>query len=253
MRFARHIRQLDGLIDRPIAHRGLHDRKSGKVENTASAFAAAIVNGYAIECDVQLTGDGEAVVFHDEALDRLTTSSGHVVAKTTADMQTLELRASKDRIQTFAQLLDQVSGKVPLIVEIKSHWDGKPELALRVIQVSERYQGQIAFMSFDPAIVALLAHQAPHRIRGIVADRAYDPYYAAMPVSARNNLRSLLHIDESKPHFVSFDHAGLPWTPVQALRSWGMPVICWTIRSQAEASRALRYSDQITFEGYLPA
>jgi glycerophosphoryl diester phosphodiesterase len=253
MRFARHIRQLDGLIDRPVAHRGLHDIKANVVENTASAFAAAIKAQYSIECDVQLTSDGEAVVFHDETVNRLTTSTGHIRGKRGADVQALDLRASKDRIQTLTELLDQVAGSVPLVVEIKSLWDGKPDLAQRVLRVSKSYRGPIAFMSFDPTIVALLAHEAPHRIRGIVADRAHDPYYAAMPIAARRNLRTLLHIDESKPHFVSFDHTGLPWQPVQSLRAWGMPVVCWTIKSAQDASRALRYCDQITFEGYLPA
>src|SRR4051794_2404055 len=62
---------LDWLTARPIAHRGLHDKAKGVIENTVSAALAAVDAGYAIECDVQLTGDGEAVVFHDFTLDRL--------------------------------------------------------------------------------------------------------------------------------------------------------------------------------------
>jgi glycerophosphoryl diester phosphodiesterase len=83
MRYSRHLRQLDGLFDRPIAHRGLHRAHDGIVENTESAFAAAIAGHYAIECDVQLSSDGEAMVFHDDRLERLTESSGPVAARST--------------------------------------------------------------------------------------------------------------------------------------------------------------------------
>src|SRR4029079_14090478 len=63
---------LDWLIARPWAHRGLHDVQKGVIENTPSAFTAAIAAGYGIECDLQVSADGEAMVFHDAGLGRLT-------------------------------------------------------------------------------------------------------------------------------------------------------------------------------------
>ena len=60
------------LVARPIAHRGLHDAAKGIIENSLAAARAAIAGNYAIECDAQLSADGEAVVFHDDTLDRLT-------------------------------------------------------------------------------------------------------------------------------------------------------------------------------------
>jgi glycerophosphoryl diester phosphodiesterase len=83
-------RTVDFITARPIAHRGLHDISQGIVENTASAFAGAIARGYAIECDLQLTGDGEAVVFHDERLERLTQGRGMVKDLTAAEMKRLD-------------------------------------------------------------------------------------------------------------------------------------------------------------------
>jgi hypothetical protein len=93
-------RAFDWLIARPIAHRGLHDAKRGVVENTRSAFAAAMASNYAIECDVQLTADGEAVVFHDDTLDRLATAQGPLIARTSAELRSIALRGSTDRIET---------------------------------------------------------------------------------------------------------------------------------------------------------
>ena len=64
------------LTARPIAHRGLHDAPSGVIENTPSAFRAAIASGYGIECDLQVSADGEAMVYHDDVLGRLTDHHG---------------------------------------------------------------------------------------------------------------------------------------------------------------------------------
>jgi len=67
---------VDWIAARPVAHRGLHDAKAGVIENTAAAFQAAVDGGYAMECDVQISADGEAMVFHDDTLDRLMQDSG---------------------------------------------------------------------------------------------------------------------------------------------------------------------------------
>ncbi len=252
MRFSRHLRQLDGLFDRPIAHRGLHNAGKGIVENSQGAFEAAIQHRYAIECDVQLTSDGEAIVFHDETLERLTHSQGYVAQKSVRELKSIALKSTQDRMQTLPELLDQISGQVPLVIEIKSLWDGKSGLTERVVDVIHAYKGQVAVMSFDPGIVTLLAHIATSHVRGIVAERAHDPYHKFMPISQRYSLRTFSHLEQSRPHFVSCDATGLPYAPVQSLRQSGMPVICWTIRSKEHASRALRYCDQITFEQFLP-
>src|SRR5688572_7739748 len=92
----------DWLIGRPIAHRGLHDSKRGVIENTRSAFAAAIASNYSIECDVQLTADSEAVVFHDDTLDRLTLAQGPLITRTAAELKSVAFRSSSDRIGTLA-------------------------------------------------------------------------------------------------------------------------------------------------------
>lgn len=243
---------MDWLVRRPIAHRGLHDERTGVLENTGSAFAAAIERNYAIECDVQLTADGEAVVFHDETLDRVTKGSGLLLTKSLLDLRSVPYKASSDRIQTLPELLAQVAGRVPLVVEIKSHWDGSAILTERVVDCVNGYDGPLALMSFDPEILRVLAMQAPHLTRGIVADRVHDPYYEALSVQRRRDLRTFAHLGETKPHFVSFDYMGLPFAPVQNIRAQGFPVITWTIKSESAASKARRYSDQITFEQYLP-
>ena len=250
MRFTPELRRLDWLVARPIAHRGLHDRARKIIENSASAFAAAMAGNYAIECDLQITGDGEAIVFHDETLERLTDGTGLVKARSTADLQKLKLAGSPDRMQTLGELLDQVDGRVPLVIELKSHWDGDVALVERALAVLESYVGPYALMSFDPDLVAAMAVFSPETVRGITADRAVDPYYSFLPVTRRLELRQFSHVARTQPHFVSFYFKEFPFGPVQEFRAAGHPVISWTIRNREEQAQALRYSDQVTFEGY---
>jgi glycerophosphoryl diester phosphodiesterase len=243
---------LDWLVARPIAHRGLHDISRGIVENTASAFAAAIAGGFAIECDVQIAADGEAMVFHDETLERLTESQGWVKNLPTTEMRKLTIRNSRDRVQTLAELLDQVNGKVPLLIELKSHWDGNCALVTRALDVLQNYGEAHSLMSFDPDIIEAVRMRSPSTVRGIVADRGIDEHYNLLPLERRLELRNFSHVGRTEPHFVSFYFRDLPFAPVTGLRGTGHPVISWTIRSPEDASIARRYSDQIIFEGFLP-
>ena len=243
-------RAVDFLTARPIAHRGLHDFSTGVVENTASAFAAAIAGGYAIECDLQLTRDGEAVVFHDDHVERLTEGRGMVKDHTAAEMKQLTMRNSTDKVQTLAELLTQVNGQVPLVIELKSLWDGDARLAQRAIEELKSYSGPHCLMSFDPDAIAAVRRFAPHIIRGIVAERATDSYYNSLPLPKQTELRTFSHLARTRPDFVSFFYEELPWAPITALRASGMPIITWTIRSPQQAVKAMRCSDQITFEGF---
>jgi glycerophosphoryl diester phosphodiesterase len=252
MRFTPQLRDLDWLVARPIAHRGLHQENQGILENTKSAYAAAIARNYAIECDLQINADGEAMVFHDETLERLTAATGWVKNFTTRQLQAINYHIGSDHIQTLGELLAQVAGQVPLIIELKTHWDGDTRLARRALDILADYHGPHCLMSFDPDLIAAVAEMSPGTTRGITADRTVDPYYSGLPLSKRLAMRSFSHLARTRPHFVSYYFRDLPFPPVAEIHSLGHPVITWTIRSKADAAMAKRYSDQITFEGFLP-
>jgi glycerophosphoryl diester phosphodiesterase len=249
-RFSPQLRSLDWLLARPIAHRGLHDIAARCIENTSSAFAAAIARNYSIECDLQLTADGEAVVFHDETLDRLIDGQGWIRNFSAGELKSMHFKAGDDRIQTLGELLHQVAGKVTLVIELKSHFDGDLRLVERVLDVLAPYDGPFCVMSFDPLLMQAVAALSPHTVRGITADRVTDLYYRALPFSQRLAMRHLDHLEKTRPHFVSYHFRDLPFAPVQRIRASGHPVITWTIRSAEDERLARRYSDQITFEGY---
>jgi glycerophosphoryl diester phosphodiesterase len=252
MRFTPQLRELGWLVARPIAHRGLHDSNAGIIENTESAFAGAIENGYAIECDIQLSADGEAMVFHDDTVDRLAEAKGAVGAFASGALRKLKLKSSSDHMQTLDELLEQVNGRSTLVIELKSRWDGDAELAKRAVEVLGSYGGPFGLMSFDPFLLEALRELSPDVVRGIVADRATDAYYKFLPLAKRCELRTLAHVGRTEPHFVSYNWRDLPFEPITEIRQRGYPIITWTLRSKEAASRALRYCDQVTFEGYTP-
>lgn len=241
------------LVASPIAHRGLHDKARGIIENSASAALAAIDRGFAIECDVQLTSDGEAVVFHDFALDRLTGQHGRVDAHTAAALGTIKLTGSADTILSLSNFLALLSGRTPLILEIKSRFDGDMRLTRRTAEVLKDYQGPVAVKSFDPRIVAELV-SLTDRPRGIISAAAFDgkdmQHIAPAEKFAMSNL---LHLASSRPDFLSWRVTDLPHASPFLCRHLGhMPVMTWTVRTPSDVAAAKAHADQIVFEGFDP-
>lgn len=246
---------LDWLTERPIAHRGLHDRAAGRIENTLSAAEAAIAGGFAIECDVQISADGEAMVFHDGDLDRLTAATGPVREKTAAELGSLAVDDTADRIPTLTEFLDVIGDRTPLVIEIKSRFDGDENLARRTAAILAGRPGRHVVKSFDPAIVTLLRRLAPDLPRGIVGQSRYDVGEAAkLPPGQLRAMTDLLHWDETRPDFLSWRHSDLPCAAAFFPRRFaGLPVVTWTVRSPADSGAALAHADQIVFEGFVPA
>ncbi|SON56016.1 Glycerophosphoryl diester phosphodiesterase [Hartmannibacter diazotrophicus] len=244
----------DWLIARPVAHRGLHDIKAGRVENTPSAVEAAIARNFAIEIDIHLSADGEAFVFHDSTLDRLTEGTGPVAAMTIADLKRVPFTATSDRIPTLDEVLEIVGGKVPIVIEVKS-FAGHETTALvaRSVEIVRAYKGPAALMSFDPGAVLAMRQLAPDIPRGIVADDCSDEDdWGGFSRWQRFYLRNLLHAPKTRPHFVNYWVKALPTPAPALLRRLGVPILTWTIRTAEDVARASRHADQIVFEGFDP-
>lgn len=244
---------LGWLTARPIAHRGLHGLAPGVVENCPRAFEAAIAGNYAIECDVQPSADGEAIVFHDATLDRLTAETGRVEQRTVAALKAAVFRATDDSMITLPELFALVDGRVPLVVEIKSEFAGKLALTRRVAALAAAYAGPLALMSFDPEPIAWLRDQAPGLVRGIVAESHFaGAHWARLPEGLRTELATVAHMNRTDPHFLSWRVADLPNPVTEHFRgALARPVICWTVRTDDERVIGARHADQVTFEGYL--
>lgn len=240
----------------PIAHRGLHDRARGCIENSRSAVLAAIEAGYGIEIDIQSAACGEAMVFHDDDLARLTGEAGRVRDYPAEALGRMRLKGSEETIPMLTDILALVAGRAPLFVEIKDQDGGLgPEvgpLEARVAALIEGYDGPVALMSFNPHSVAALADAAPDLPRGLTTCDFRDASWR-IDEDRRRALARIEDFDRVGAAFVSHAQRDLANPAVTALRDRGVPILCWTVRSPAEAALARRLSRNITFEGYRPA
>jgi glycerophosphoryl diester phosphodiesterase len=242
------------LTARPVAHRGLHDAAAGIIENMPGAAQAAVAGNFAIECDIQLTSDGEAMVHHDDELGRLTDGSGPLLKKTAAELKAVSFKTTSERMMRLAELCALIAGRVPLVIEVKSHFDGDRRLVTRMAEVLSSYDGPAVGMSFDPDQVMALRELIPSRPRGIVAERHYtaEDWPEASPAQ-RREMKHLHHVFRTQPDFVAYWVDELPSpAPWIARNIFGRPLLTWTVRTPAQRARAARHADQMIFEGFRP-
>lgn len=224
-----------------FAHRGLHG--PGVPENSPSAFAAAIARGFGVECDIQSSADGEAMVFHDWELDRLTGESGPVADRSAAQLGEIALTGSADRIPALRQLLEQLGGRAPLLIEIKSRRAMQVAPICHAVRRSlESYHGEHAVMSFDPRVPRWFADHSPQTVRGLVVTEENGK-------GAIGRLKRRLSLWHARPDFLAYDIRDLPSRFAAAQRRRGLPVASWTVRSPELRERAERHADAPIAEG----
>ena len=244
------------LLARPIAHRGLHDVADGRAENSPAAFNAAIVAGYGIEIDVQLSSDGVAMVFHDYHLDRLTAETSAVALCSAQALSKTILSGGQDTIPSLEQTLALVAGRAPLLIEIKDQ-DGSMgsnvgSLEAAVAVALKTYQGDVAVMSFNPNGVAAFAKLQPKIPVGLVTDRFLATDWPNLSTTTRNQLRQISNFERIGACFISHNQAQLNDRAVTELKARNVPILCWTIQSQADEKKARTVANNITFDSYLP-
>lgn len=243
------------FYDLPLAHRALHDVTDGRPENSRAAIRAAIAGGYGIEVDVQLSADGAAMVFHDYALDRLTSEAGTVRERDAAALGHVQLSGGDEGIPDLPEVLELVAGRVPLVVEIKDQ-DGAmgPDvgpLEAATAAALQGYAGPLAVMSFNPHSVMRMAELLPDVPRGIVTS-AYSADWP-LPNDVRDHLRAIPDYDRVGACFISHEVSDLARPRVAALKAKGAMICCWTVRSAAQEAEARQIAHNVTFEGYTAA
>jgi glycerophosphoryl diester phosphodiesterase len=248
------MRAPDWLTARPVAHRGLHDAARGIMENMPAAAEAAVAHNFSIECDIQLTADGQAMVHHDDALGRLTVGSGALLDMTAAELRAVEFRDTSERMMSLGDLCNLVNGRVPLVIELKSHFDGDRKLVKRMADVLASYRGPAVGMSFDPDQVLALRQAMPELACGIIAEGDYSgDYWKKLTPQQRHDMLHLRHAFRTRPHFVAYRVDDLPAAaPWIARNVFGLPLLTWTVRTPEQREHAARLADQMIFEGFLP-
>ncbi len=216
-----------------FAHRGLHG--PGVPENSLAAFEAAIAIGAGIECDVRLSADGKATIFHDRDLRRLCASGLRVEAATSKTLGAQRLFGTGQHIPLLAELIDLAAGRVPLLIELKCRDGNSERLAEAVAEDLDGYGGPVGVMSFEPGALEWFARNRPARRRGLVISRR---------ASALDRWRG---IRRAAPHFLALDRAALgrSWVATQRARRL---VYSWPVRSAAERETAQVHADALIWE-----
>jgi glycerophosphoryl diester phosphodiesterase len=236
------------LIHKPIAHRGFHSGDGTTPENSIASFREAIEANLPFELDVHLLKDGGVVVFHDDDLERMTGMSGQITRLTTHEVRTLRLLESNHRIPLLEEVLEEVNGKVTILIEIKND----PRIESLARAVSERlkcYHGPAAIQAFNPFALKWFYENQAEIPRGQLAGDFRDE---SMAFYKKFLLQRLMMNRFSKPDFIAYDHRCLPFPAVSKARSRGLPVLGWTVRSTKERDHAMRFCDNIIFEGFNP-
>ncbi|MDD7910684.1 MULTISPECIES: glycerophosphodiester phosphodiesterase family protein [Pseudovibrio] len=250
------MKDLSWLTERPIAHRGYHNDENGVIENTPTAVSKALERNFAIEVDLQETADHKALIFHDHTLNRVTHAKGEVAHRTLDELMKVKLKRTRDPMWSLQQLLEEVKGDVPLIIEVKSLFrnGGQREFLYEIVEALRHYNGPFALKSFDPKMLRALKDMAPHIPRGALScsflEKPQRDFYN--PVQ-RFIIRYMLHMLGTKPDFISYCIRDLPAVgPSFLKRTRDVPVMAWTVKTPADREKAQIFADQIVFEGFDP-
>lgn len=230
-----------------FAHRGLHG--NGAAENTMTAFELACRAGFGIELDVQLTKDGELVVFHDDDLMRMTGDPRRVDEVDLMELQALNLPFG-EHIPRFEGVLAHVGGRVPLLVELKNG-RRNTELCEKTLALLKRYQGRYIVESFNPLIVFWFRRHARGVLRGqLVSDmKNYMPQFGR-PVAWLLSILALNCV--ARPDFVAYDADADFAAPRIQRALFNTPMACWTVKQRKRYEAALELGEMPIFEGFLP-
>lgn len=239
----------DLLFNPPIAHRGLWS-PGGAPENSLAAFQMAAVANYGIELDVQLSADGEAMVFHDLTMERLTGVEGRLSDHHTADLAKTRLMGTDETIPTLAEALAVIGHQAMVLIELKTPYGDVGALEKRVCEVLIDHNGPTAVIGFNPYSHAWFAQHHPQILRGL------DSYsYRDNETLAREQRRAyaaLEHVGLAKPHFLALGCDIVASPAAAKLREKGMPVIAWTLRSTGEWAKVKAHADNLIFESFEP-
>ena len=222
-----------------FAHRGLHG--SDRVENSRAAFAAAVEAGDGIECDVQMSADGTAFVFHDATLKRLTEAEGQINRTAAGTIGRIILKGTSETIPSLEEVLSLVSGRAPMLIEVKAPEAQVARLCLAVRRALEGYRGPVAVMSFNPEVGHWFAAHAPRITRGLVVTEERKR-------NLKGRLERHLALWRARPDFLAYDVRDLPSRFAAAQRARGLPVLTWTVRGAAAEQEAAEHADAPIYE-----
>lgn len=233
----------------PYAHRGLHDEEFP--ENSLPAFEKAVRSGYGIELDLQLSSDGEVMVFHDATLKRMCGINGKLSDLPADELTRMNLGDSEYTIPLFREVLETVDGSVPLLIELKGE-NGNTTLCDKLFELLDTYNGAFAIESFNPILLSCVRKKRPSYTRGQLVDLLTKESYKG-PGIVRFALSHLLLNVISRPHFIAYNPKSNPAFAIKlASDLFGVKKFAWTVRTHNEYASLQSKGIVSIFENFKP-
>ncbi|MBR2011252.1 MAG: glycerophosphodiester phosphodiesterase [Clostridia bacterium] len=234
---------------RPYAHRGLWGDTAP--ENSLAAFELAVKAGFAIELDVQLSRDGEVMVFHDYTLTRMCGKDVKLASLTAAELAACTLGNSKEHIPTLAQVLALVGGSVPLLIELKGE-SGDTALCPAVAALLDAYKGEWCVESFNPLLLRWFKKHRRSAVRGLLSTDLIKEKKSGSRV-LNFALSALWLTFLCRPAF----HAWNQHYPSRlalrcGIKCFGAASLVYTVKNQADYDRQLSAGNYPIFDGFVP-
>lgn len=235
------------------AHRGLHDPEEGRVENSLSAFRAAVDAGFGAELDVHLMRDGNLAVVHDSDLTRVTGIGAKVEELTAEELADYPLAGSGETIPLLEDVLSLFEGKTPLIVELKTSNKNASALTDAVMERLGSYKGFYCVESFDPSVLLCLKNKYPDVIRGQLSENFLRSSPASLNVPARAVMSNLLTTFLTKPDFIAYNCLDRGQPSLRAMKKlYGVHEVSWTVRDPELLRELESQGVPAIFEGFVP-
>lgn len=229
------------------AHRGLFDNETDAPENSLKAIRKAVEAGYGIEFDVQLSKDDVPVIFHDATLKRMCGVEGNVWDYTVEELQKMKLAGSNETIPTLQQVLNEVDGKVPLIIEYKMDRVDTKVCELGNV-ILEKYGGVYCIESFHPFAVKWYREHRPDIVRGQLSQDFSKTEYKGIQYFAMTHL--LLNF-LTRPDFIAYNHKDAGIFSRQLCAQLGALSVAWTIKNKQQYEEAKPYFDLVIFDSFI--
>ena len=235
---------------RNFAHRGLHSPDKSVPENSLAAFRLAAEAGYGIELDIQLSKDGQVVVFHDDTLNRMCRKEGRVCTYTLEELKQLQLKDTEFKIPEFREVLEIVDGKVPLLIEIKlpTH---NTKTCMILNRELKNYHGKYCIESFNSLALRWFKRHRPGIVRGQLSDRFRKS--DGVNLILRFLAARLMLNWVGRPDFIAYNyrHANKLALRLQRIL-FRVPTFAWTVQNQPDCRQCCRKFDTVIFDGFLP-
>lgn len=218
-------------------------------ENTIAAFDLGVAAGAdGLECDVHLSSDGVAVVFHDDLLDRTTNRQGPLAALTAAELARVDAGCRFRDAQGREPFAGQNVG-IPTLREVLRRYPDRRVIVEMKVDSAEMGEAVVAEIQAADAIERVCA--AGYGAQSIAAVRARLPMLATSACHSEVRwalYRSWAGVPARTARYGGYqvpEHAGRlrvvsPRFLRQAHRA-GLRVQVWTVDEDADMRRLLEW------------